>query len=114
MDQKTKKKMLRDYRMRKPPMGIVRVECLATGDVFFGYATDTAALINGLGFKLDGGGYPNKVLQTLWNEHGSAGFAMTVERLLDYDDPEEDQSGNLEALLELCLEGHPGSIRLKR
>ena len=114
MDRQTRKQMLRDYRMRKPPMGVVRIECAATGDVFFGSATDTAALINGLGVKLDAGSYPDKALQKLWNEHGSAGFTMTVGKLLEYDDPAEDQTEDLEALLELCLEEHPGSVRLKK
>lgn len=114
MDRQTRKQMLNDYRTRKPPMGIVRVECTATGDAFFGYATDTAALINGLGFKLDAGSYPNRALQELWREHGAKGFAMTVEELLEYDDPAEDQTDNLKAMLELCLEAHPGSSRLRK
>lgn len=114
MDRQTRRQMLKDYRMRKPPMGIVRIECAATGDVFFGSATDTAALINGLGFKLDAGSYPNKALQGLWNEHGAAGFSMTVEELLEYDDPAEDQTDNLEAMLDLCLESHPEASRLRK
>lgn len=114
MDRQTRRQMLKDYRMRKPPMGIVRIGCAATGDVFFGSATDTAALINGLGFKLDAGSYPNKALQGLWNEHGAAGFSMTVEELLEYDDPAEDQTDNLEAMLDLCLESHPEASRLRK
>lgn len=114
MDQQKRKQMLAEYRLRKPPMGVVRAECLATGDLFFGYATDTKAFINGLGVKLDAGRYPSKLLQELWAQYGSKGFELSVEVLLEYEDPQEDQTDELALLLEICFEEHPKAHRIRK
>ena len=71
-----------------------------------------AALESGIQVKLNGGLYPNRRLQELWKLHGPEEFEISVLRTLDYEDPGEDHTEELELLRELCLEDVPGAAKL--
>ena len=74
----------------------------------------TRADINSNRFKLSSGSHRNRELMGLWDRYGSDAFEFSVERVLDYEDPAEDHSDELELLTEECLEAHPGSGRIWR
>ena len=61
---------------------------------------------------LNAGSCPNKRLQALWTEHGEAGFVVEVVKTLEYEDPAEDHTEELETLYELCLLERPGAERI--
>ena len=103
MDAKRKKELLAAYKNRRPEMGVICLRCKATGASFLGASADTRADFSSNCAKLGFGGHPNKRLQALWNEYGPDGFEQTVLRVLKYDDPAENHSGELEALREQCL-----------
>lgn len=77
-------------------------------------AADLPAKRNRILFQLNAGSCPNKRLQALWTEHGEAGFTLEAAKTLDYDDPAEDHTEELETLCELCLLERPGAQRLWR
>ena len=107
MDYKRKKELLEAYQNRKPEKGVVSLCCTATGQVFFGLANDTHAEFNSLRAKLNGGMHPNKELQGLWKQYGVEGFALTVAKVLKYDDPHANYKDDLEKLREQCLTENP-------
>ncbi len=112
MDTNRKKELMEAYKNRRPEMGVVSVRCLATGESFLGTSSDTRATMNGIRVKLNGGLYPNRRLQELWKLHGPEEFEISVLRTLDYEDPGEDHTEELELLRELCLEDVPGAAKL--
>ena len=112
MDTTRKKELMEAYKNRRPEMGVVSVRCLATGESFLGTSSDTRATMNGIQVKLNGGLYPNRRLQELWKLHGPEEFEISVLRTLDYEDPGEDHTEELELLRELCLEDVPGAAKL--
>jgi len=96
-----KKKLLMEYKYRKPEMGIIAIKCIVTGKDYIGYANDTKAAINGNQFKLEAGMHPNKSLQSEWNNHSKSKFYMQVLEVLSYDEKDEskaDYSKELESL----------------
>lgn len=103
MDIKRKMELLENYKNRHPEMGVISYRCKATGEVFLGVSKDTKASFNSTNFKLSTNSYPNKQLQGLWNIYGLEGFELSVVKVLEYDDPKEDQSSKLESLIEQCL-----------
>ena len=112
MDAKRKKELLEAYQNRRPDMGVISLRCTATGESFLGISKDIPAGFNSVCFKLSSGGYPNRRLQSLWNQYGEAGFERAVLRTLQYDDPHKDHMPELEKLLSLGLAGDPQAALL--
>lgn len=112
MDVKRKRELLEAYKNRRPEMGVISVRCDATGEVFLTTAADIPAKFNRIRFQLSAGNCPNKRLQELWNQYGEDGFQLQVVKRLEYEDPAEDHTGELETLCELCLLETPGAGRL--
>ena len=56
--------------------------------------------------------HPNKALQALWNQYGENGFAYTVVKVLEYKDPLEDYTEELEEMLEQCLAEMPKAKKI--
>ena len=112
MDAERKRQLKQDYYDRKPDKGVLGLRCIATDEVFLIASSDLKATQNGLITKLSGGGHPNKHLRALWAEYGEEGFAFEVIETLEYDDPHEDHTEELQALLELCLEENPAAARV--
>ncbi len=114
MDPQRKKQLKQEYSERKPLMGVMEMRCRATGESFLIATNDLHATENGLIARFDGGSHPNKRLQALWSEHGREGFSFELVEELEYDDAREDYAEDLQELLELYLEEHPGTARVWR
>ena len=114
MDMKRKKELLFEWKNRRPEMGVISIVCKDTGNLFFGISKDTRADFNSNRAKLSGKNHPNKQLQGLWDQYGENGFVFSVVKVLEYEDPSEDYTGKLTALLEQCLTEAPQSRRIWR
>lgn len=112
MDKTQKKALVEEWKNRRPEMGVISLRCEATGEVFLGASKDTKAGFNGLRAKLSGGVHPNKHLTALWKEYGEAGFTFSTAAVLEYEDPQEDHTEELETLLELCLTEQPEAVKI--
>ena len=112
MDKAQKKALAEEWKNRRPEMGVISLRCKETGEVFLGTAKDTKAGFNSIRAKLSGGLHPNRRLQELWNQYGEEGFQLSVAAVLEYDDPLEDHSEELETLRELCLAEKPGAVKI--
>lgn len=103
MDKERKRQLLEEYKNRRPEMGIISFRCVATGESFLGISTDTKADFNSIRCRLSTSWYSCKRLQELWDQYGESGFALTVVRVLKYEDPHADHSEALEKLMADCL-----------
>lgn len=114
MDMKRKRELLGEWRNRHPEMGVISFRCKNTGESFLGISKDTKADLNSNRFKLSAGGHPNKQLQELWNQYGESGFELSVMEALEYEDPMDDHTSDLEALRKRCLAADPKAGRIWR
>jgi hypothetical protein len=112
MDIKRKRELLENYKNRHPEMGVISYCCKETGDVFLGISKDTKADFNSTNFKLSLNCHPNKRLQELWKRYGLEGFELSLAKVLEYDDPNEDHTMKLESLREQCLASNPKARRI--
>ncbi|MEA4993877.1 MAG: GIY-YIG nuclease family protein [Oscillibacter sp.] len=112
MDIKRKKELLNEWKNRRPDMGVISIFCKATGDLFLGISKDVKADFNSNRFKLSAKFHPNKQLQALWNKYGENGFDYSVVKVLKYENPKDDQTDKLNALLEGCLLEIPQARRI--
>lgn len=103
MDIKRKKELLKEWKNRRPEMGVISISCKATGDLFLGISKDTRAEFNSNRFKLSVKLHSNKQLQELWDRYGENEFEYSVLEVLKYENPEDDQTENLLELLECCM-----------
>ena len=111
MDIKRKKELLAAYQDRRPEMGVIAFRCTAADETFLTAATDIPAKFNRIRFQLSTGKCPNKRLQELWKQYGEDAFELQVVKRLEYDDPREDHTEELETLCELCLLENPNARR---
>lgn len=112
MDVKRKKELLSAYRDRRPEMGVIAFRCIRTDEVFLTSAADVPGKINRIHFQLSTGTCPNRRLQELWTQYGEDLFELQVVKRLEYDDPKEDHTEELETLYELCLLENPAAERI--
>lgn len=103
MDIRRKKRLMEEYKQRRPEMGVICLRSRETGEAFLGASRDVRADFNSLRFKLNSDGHPNQRLQQLWRQYGEKGFELSVLEHLDYEDPLEDHAGELEKLREEYL-----------
>jgi len=114
MDKKRKKELIEIYKNRCPEMGVIAYRCKETGESFLGISKDTKADFNSINVKLDAKWHPNKRLQELWNKYGREGFELSVIKVLEYDDPNEDHTSELEKLRDQCLAADPNAKKIWR
>lgn len=114
MNTERKKQLSWEYKNRKPEMGVISFCCVVTNERFLGSSRDTQADLNSNSFKLTSGRHPNKRLQELWNQHGKKGFELSVLQCLEYEDPTEDHTSELEELLKECLEADSTAMKIWR
>ena len=107
-----KKELLNAYNDRRPEMGGISFHCRPAGEIFLMPAADIPAKFNRIRFQLSAGSCPNKRLQALWTQYGQDAFVLQTAACLEYDDPKEDHTQELETLCELCLLETPGARRL--
>ena len=112
MDIKRRKDLLSAYKNRHPEMGVISFQCRTTGEAFLTIASDTTARLNRVCFQLSAGQCPIKRLQELWTQYGEDDFEFGVVKALEYDDPMEDHTEELETLYELCLLKNPKAKRI--
>ena len=112
MDKAQKKALAEAWKTRRPEMGVISLRCRETGETFLGPAKDTKAGFNRIRAKLSGGLHPNKRLQELWKQYGEEGFELSVAAVLEYEDPLEDHTEELETLRDLCLAENPGAAKI--
>jgi len=101
MNEMRKRKLLMEYKHRKPEMGIFVFECISTGKRYVGCTNDTKSTVNANRFKLGAGMHKNNNLQDDWNNYGEPNFSVRVLEILPYDEKDEtktDYSVELEAL----------------
>jgi hypothetical protein len=100
-----RKALIREYRLRRPPMGVYRVRNLTTGEALVAAATDLPSILNRHRSALRMGGHPSRALQAAWKEHGAESFVFEVlDTLTPPDDPTYDPMGDLTVLEDLWLE----------
>ena len=112
MDKAQRKALAEEWKNRRPEMGVIALRCRETGETFLGPAKDTKAAFNSIRAKLGGGLHPNKRLQELWKQYGEEGFELSVAAVLEYEDPLEDHTEELETLRDLCLAENPGAAKI--
>lgn len=113
MDQK-RKELLQQYKDREVEMGVIFFRCAQTGETFYGLSRDTRADLNSTRFKLAAGNHPNRRMQELWNQYGSAGFLCGVEEVLKREDPTEDPMPLLEAMRDKLMAADPSAGKIWR
>lgn len=113
MDQQ-RKELLQQYKDRDVEMGVIFFRCAQTGETFYGLSKDTRADLNSTRFKLSAGNHPNRRMQELWNQYGSAGFLCGVEQVLERKDPTADPMPLLEAMRDKLLAADPSARKIWR
>lgn len=112
MDKAQRKALVEEWKNRRPEMGVISLRCKATGEIFLGISKETKADFNSTRAKLSSGTHPNKRLAELWNQYGEAGFEFSVPALLEYEDPLEDHTRDLEALRDRLLEADKKAVKI--
>ena len=114
MDRTKKKELLMQWKTRHPEMGVICIQCKVTGEIFADISRDLQRAFNSHRFQLSAALHSNRRLQELWNEYGEDGFEYKVESILKYDNPDEDQTAKLTAMLDSFLLEHPQAAKLAR
>ncbi|WP_205666433.1 GIY-YIG nuclease family protein [Anaerosphaera multitolerans] len=107
-----RKKLIEEYKNRKPEMGIISLKCKETGESFLDISKDLKVAFNGILIRLKGNLHPNKKLQSLWNEYGESGFDLDILKVLKYENVGEDHSDELEIMLMESLDEDSKAMRL--
>jgi len=108
-----RKKLIREYKEKKPDMGVYALRSNATGTTYLGWAKDLRAMLNRQSFTLGTGMHDNKALLEDWLENKDS-FEMLVLETLEYDEklPQKDYTDDLKTLLELWLEKTEGGAAI--
>ena len=112
MDMKRKRELLEAWENRHPEMGVISFRCSVTDEMFLTTATDIPAKFNRIRFQPSARNCPNKRLQELWEQYGEDAFELQVMKRLEYDDPKENYTDELEMICEQCLLENPKARRI--
>lgn len=101
-----RKELIKEYKNRIRPMGIVQVRNIRTDRVYLTASVDTAGTINSIRFQLKMGNFlPSACLAKDWKELGEENFVIEVlDELKPVDDPAYDYRDDLKALEAMWLE----------
>jgi hypothetical protein len=100
-----RKSLVRDYKQRRPPMGVYRIHCTITGHALVAASADLPSILNRHRAQLGMGAHASRVLQADWTEHGPESFVFeTLDTLTPPDAPNYDPTADLTALEDLWLE----------
>lgn len=100
-----RKELLRQYKERRPPMGVYRVQCAVTGNAIVAAATDLPAILNRHQAQLRMQAHPSRLLQGDWRAHGPESFRFEVlDTLPPAGQPDYDPLPDLTALEDLWLD----------
>jgi hypothetical protein len=100
-----RKALIREYKERRPVMGVYQVRNLTNGKVLIGSSTDVPAMLNRQQAQLRLGMHPNRQLQLDWQTLGPDAFAFEVlDTLTPPDEGEFDPHADLKVLEALWLD----------
>lgn len=100
-----RKALIREYKERRPVMGVFQVRNLVSGKVLIGSSTDVPAMLNRQQAQLRLGMHPNQELQIDWQTLGPEAFAFEVlDTLEPPDEGESDPRADLQVLEALWLD----------
>jgi hypothetical protein len=80
-----RKEAIREFKERKPVMGVYAVRCTATGQIWVDAFRNLEAANNSAWFSLRNGSHRSKSLQEEWNAHGESAFQFEILENLDED-----------------------------
>lgn len=83
--QASRKDAIRQFKERKPFLGIFAVRCTPTSNVWVGSSRNLYAVQNSTWFSLRLGGYYDKSLQQEWNAQGESAFTLEILETLKED-----------------------------
>ena len=106
MEKNRKKALRKQYDNRHPDMGIVCWQC--GEEMWVAASRDAKADYNSTSFQLKLGSWPNRAMQQRYRETPEA-FRWSLLKKLDYEDPTEDHSEDLELLMLEVLEEYPNA-----
>jgi hypothetical protein len=100
-----RKALIREYKRRRPPMGVYRIRNTVTGHSLVAASTDLPSILNRHRAQLGMGGHSSRALQADWVEHGPESFVFEVlDTLSPPDTPDDDPIADLTVLEDLWLE----------
>jgi hypothetical protein len=100
-----RKQLIRDYRQRKTPMGVLRVYNTVTGHALVAGSRDLPSDLNSHRAQLSMGGHGSRQLSAEWKEYGSAAFVFEIlDTLPPSDLPDYDPLDDLTVLEDMWLE----------
>ena len=101
----TQRQLARQYKERKPPMGVYIIRNLVDQHVYVGASLDVQGAMNRHRFELKFDGHRNRSLAREWKQHGADNFIFEViDCLKPSDEPGYDCKGELAALLAMWIE----------
>jgi hypothetical protein len=85
LSKESRKEVIRNFKERKPAMGVYAVRCTPTGRVWVGMSRNLEATRNGCWFSLRNRTHLEKSLQQEWDVHGELAFQYEILGQLDED-----------------------------
>jgi hypothetical protein len=82
-----RKEAIRQFKERKPFLGIFAIRCTVSGKVWVGSARNLYSTQNSSWFQLRHQGHPNKQLQQEWNIQGEPSFILEILETLEENVP---------------------------
>ena len=100
-----RKQLIRQYKERRPDMGVYALKSGVSGVCYMGCARDLRAIINRHTFMLSTGSHDNRAMLEDWTANKDS-FESLVLETLEYDKkaPGRDYTEDLKTLLELWIE----------
>jgi hypothetical protein len=100
-----RKALIREYKQRRPPMGVYRIHNTVSGHALVAASTDLPSILNRHRAQLKLGGHPSRPLQSDWNEHGADSFVFEIlDTLTPPEQPGYDPVADLTVLEDMWLE----------
>lgn len=101
----TQRQLARQYKARKPPMGVYVIRNVVDRHVYVGASLDVDGAMNRHRFELKLHGHRNRSLAREWKQHGADNFVFEViDRLKPRDEPGHDCRRELADLLAMWIE----------
>ncbi|MFP5235122.1 MAG: GIY-YIG nuclease family protein [Acidobacteriota bacterium] len=85
LSKESRREAARQFREKKPSVGIYAVRCISTGRVWIGASRNLEATKNGCWFSLRSGLHRDKPLQDEWNAQGESAFQYEIVAVLKDD-----------------------------
>jgi len=102
---KNKKQIKREYKQKKPAVGVYQIRNLETGKVLIEGSTNLDTIWNRFTMELKYGFHRNKGLQKDWKKYGKESFEFTILSELEIDEEEGlDLYEEAKELKEMLLE----------